>query len=408
MITASSKIALSPERLHLWREVSEEAIAGRISRATERMLKGHLESDIPLDQLTDMVENVFLGGNAPLEPQGATNCQSIVIDKDSELHAGPKVPRCEVFVVRHGERLDEVPGNDWRQRCPAQWFDPPLTDKGKRQAEYAASQLQLQDSSITFDVIYCSPLQRCVSTAAYFSQAFGAPIKLVPGLGECCAAMRGAKYQQMCHNLLPMHELTKLCPQATFCETDSDVMERFVGMAGQTCVGRLAKKKGRILVISHREAIRDLAQLAGISERLRTAYAAIAQFTCSNAATPEEQWEYRGYVHQGTVRSKSGSQSENKSESKPQHESGKAWAMLAKARAKLATARPLLNKSDSRTCEPSDANLVTDKTTRLGKKRSETLADRVQEPRIRSQSRKGAKICRENESPKGAKRQSHA
>merc|ERR1719159_560747 len=108
-------------------------------------------------------------------------------------------------MVRHGERLDEVPGNDWRQqcqRCPERWFDPPLTDEGKRQAAYAASQLHSQVGNMTFDVIQCSPLQRCVSTAAYFSQAFGVPIRLVAGLGECCAAMKGKQYQKRCDNLL--------------------------------------------------------------------------------------------------------------------------------------------------------------------------------------------------------------
>merc|ERR1712224_491622 len=75
----------------------------------------------------------------------------------------------------------------------------------------------------------------------------------------------------------------------------------------------------------HREAIRDLAGLAGVPGKVQTAYACIAQFSCLNPATAEEQWKYQGYVHQGggkRVRSKSQSKGANKSEGKSESKPG--------------------------------------------------------------------------------------
>jgi hypothetical protein len=33
----------------------------------------------------------------------------------------------EVVILRHGERLDEAPGNTFYKDQPKRWFDPPLT-----------------------------------------------------------------------------------------------------------------------------------------------------------------------------------------------------------------------------------------------------------------------------------------
>jgi len=224
----------------------------------------------------------------------------MVLNADPEIQTAPEASVCEVFMIRHGERLDKVPGNDWKEQCPERWYDPPLTSEGERQAAYATLQLQYCtrfNPNMTVDVIYCSPLQRCVSTAAYFSEAFGAPIKIVPGLGECCGSMKGKMFKRRYESLLSMDELQQLCPQATFCEADP-VIDRFVGESGETCIGRLAQNESHIVVVSHKEAINDLAELAGM-RKLRSEFASIARFTCSNAATPEERWQYQGHISQG-------------------------------------------------------------------------------------------------------------
>src|SRR5437762_3186676 len=47
-----------------------------------------------------------------------------------------------LYLVRHGERLDAVPGNNFLQVCGNNWFNPPLTEIGKAQAKAAAKLLK--------------------------------------------------------------------------------------------------------------------------------------------------------------------------------------------------------------------------------------------------------------------------
>ena len=72
--------------------------------------------------------------------------------------------------MRHGQHLDEVRGNDWPKKGQApNYHDPPLTDKGRAQAELAAAELAEltgNDDASPLDVVYCSPAQRCVATVA--------------------------------------------------------------------------------------------------------------------------------------------------------------------------------------------------------------------------------------------------
>jgi len=90
----------------------------------------------------------------------------------------------EVWIVRHGERVDEVPGNTWikcgkRNRL---WFDPALTARGHVHAEKVATAFGDRfagfagdrhrsglESAPPFHAIYTSPLIRTVQTAEKFS-----------------------------------------------------------------------------------------------------------------------------------------------------------------------------------------------------------------------------------------------
>ena len=90
----------------------------------------------------------------------------------------------DVWIVRHGERVDEVPGNTWikcgkRNRL---WFDPALTARGHVHAEKVATAFGDRfagfagdrhrsglESAPPFHAIYTSPLIRTVQTAEKFS-----------------------------------------------------------------------------------------------------------------------------------------------------------------------------------------------------------------------------------------------
>jgi len=84
----------------------------------------------------------------------------------------------EVWVVRHGERVDEVPGVRWDKcgKTNPQWFDPALTGRGHEQAAGVADAIRDKlGGKCPFDVIYTSPLVRTVQTAEKFSEVPPAP-----------------------------------------------------------------------------------------------------------------------------------------------------------------------------------------------------------------------------------------
>jgi len=222
--------------------------------------------------------------------------------------ATPAEGICDVYIVRHGERLDEVRGaeqEDWRASLKgADSFDPPLTEKGKLQALASARSLRSKFSSdeIAFDVVHCSPLQRCVSTAQAFSHVFGIPIQLVDGLGECCASLRhyNAKAPIRWPLLKSRQELEALCRNATFIEKDP-IRDMFIDpRSGRTCLGRLARGKVRILAVSHRESIRNLGKLTSKSTEAQfTPYACVALFAHNSCASDDndcERWAFKGFM----------------------------------------------------------------------------------------------------------------
>lgn len=91
---------------------------------------------------------------------------------------------CELLIVRHGERDDEVPGSTWYKTQPKRWFDPPLTERGLKHALVVADELYKhlsageKDYDFGFDFIACSPLLRAAQTAQAFSKVFNLPIKV--------------------------------------------------------------------------------------------------------------------------------------------------------------------------------------------------------------------------------------
>ncbi|KAI1708617.1 histidine phosphatase superfamily (branch 1) domain-containing protein [Ditylenchus destructor] len=69
-----------------------------------------------------------------------------------------------IWIVRHGERVDNV-DPEWRYNAPGgAWDDPPLTKRGHQQAYEVGTHLVSQ--SLTFDHIISSPFVRCIQTAS--------------------------------------------------------------------------------------------------------------------------------------------------------------------------------------------------------------------------------------------------
>jgi hypothetical protein len=84
-------------------------------------------------------------------------------EPSSSPPAPPPPPHVQhLFVMRHGERLDDADPS-WVPRTDRPW-DPPLTETGKQQAWEVGKKLRSEGWGITRVVV--SPFLRCVQTAA--------------------------------------------------------------------------------------------------------------------------------------------------------------------------------------------------------------------------------------------------
>jgi broad specificity phosphatase PhoE len=88
------------------------------------------------------------------------------------------MPRSEIFLIRHGIRLDFV-SPDWKENAEKP-FDPPLADIGLQQAEDIAGALKMSG----IKAIYSSPYLRAIQTAAASSHALDIEVRIEPGFGE--------------------------------------------------------------------------------------------------------------------------------------------------------------------------------------------------------------------------------
>lgn len=180
----------------------------------------------------------------------------------------------QLWIVRHGERVDEtVNAAAWKAETPrCRHFDPPLTVDGERQARAAAAVLasgarDRAGSAIPkFDRIYASPCARTLATARELSASLGdLPVTVVPALAACAAAVkrRGLRATPF----LADAAAVALCPALE--GVAHDAPDEF-----DTACAWLARTSQKpVLVVSHREGIRDLAH-----ERLKLPYCAIAAF----------------------------------------------------------------------------------------------------------------------------------
>lgn len=184
------------------------------------------------------------------------------------------------FLVRHGERLDEVRGTRWSDK----WFqenphryplDPPLTKNGQGMAKQAANTF-LENHNHDLEIlgltcIYSSPLHRTLLTAYEFAKALKLPIIIVPGLACTAAAMRYGpiiekpggtlalkqRVGQGENVFLTCEEMRELCPQVNI-SIRKDLLGGIYLHDFENVVLKLAEEsKGRaFMCVGHREGIR--------------------------------------------------------------------------------------------------------------------------------------------------------
>jgi len=85
-----------------------------------------------------------------------------------------------IWIIRHGERIDDVDA-DWVDTAEF-IYDPPLTERGHKQARLTGMKLLSESTNISF--IFSSPFQRCISTALEISQIIQVPVLIEDGLSE--------------------------------------------------------------------------------------------------------------------------------------------------------------------------------------------------------------------------------
>jgi broad specificity phosphatase PhoE len=170
----------------------------------------------------------------------------------------------KVVLVRHGERLDEVKGNNWYhggyQTSHGRHYDCPLTDVGAQQAHDAAKKLIadgfVEPDMSDVDVIHTSTLLRCVGTAKELAEVLSLPVKACNGLAECAAAIRENGYP-----LASLDEVATVLGDDVNLVGESAInattfRDAVVSLCKETASATTQPKT--VLVCTHREGIRDL------------------------------------------------------------------------------------------------------------------------------------------------------
>ena len=206
----------------------------------------------------------------------------------SDAPAAPAKPGT-LFILRHGERLDEADSRRWHKECQIEaktpplrhidhvWADPPLTADGVAQAEAAcATMVKLLQRHAAekglppIDKIYCSKLRRAAQTAVPLARALGLPIYFSSGLSASSA------YLQQVHRhyqFLSMAQLQEIVGSDVV-TVDADEALQMPGVGHwYPPLHFLARREETVLVVAHREALRDLANV-----RFHTPYCCMGEF----------------------------------------------------------------------------------------------------------------------------------
>eukprot|EP01147_Barroeca_monosierra_P001859 gene1859-4956_t len=177
-----------------------------------------------------------------------------------------------VYIVRHGQRLDEVPHNSWVTQCSSghgRLYDPPLTSIGEMQARDAAAFIANQ--SIDADILYTSSLTRCVSTAAVIAKELNLKVSPCDVLAECAAAVRERTLLKT--SFASDQEIATLIPPDLCLPRYTMPVNTFRSALVELCRRHYGRS---FLICAHREAIRDL-----LAEQYLTAkveYCAVVAF----------------------------------------------------------------------------------------------------------------------------------
>lgn len=233
----------------------------------------------------------------PEELEGLSDEQPSQSQRESSLNLS------ELMIIRHGERADQVPEHPWNLAEKARRKDPPLTDLGRYQARSVG--LRLRMSGVKAKVIYSSPLQRCLETACEIAHQLKLPIKVVVPLAKPCNYFRKCAVGGIAPQFAPPEEAEGILKdihsdvelldfQLDDGSTSRETMEQ---LAAQACQEQPDESCPQTIIVSHCEALKEMARATGLKERMHVPFCGVAVFeleggvggvTWSLAMTPRE------------------------------------------------------------------------------------------------------------------------
>ena len=208
------------------------------------------------------------------------------------------MPRHVVFIVRHGERLDEAEEALWRSEVASDTsgrdkhhlaHDPPLTESGTLMAADAVSALQRLAPGQRFTAVYCSHMRRCIQTAIPFALAYKVPILLSKELSLSAIGVYKAFVAKGHYDYCSLEEIRAFSPsEVIFQELPS--YEHHITTTSRSSahkkppdwrqtVYRIAAEHDSALIVAHRESIREF--LSGT--KVKIPYCAVSKFETSSA-----------------------------------------------------------------------------------------------------------------------------
>lgn len=157
-----------------------------------------------------------------------------------------------IFLLRHAESEANREG-----RLAGQLPGIPLSHRGHTQALEIANSL----SEISFNAIYSSPLERCLTTIAPLIEQTGKKVRIMEEFMEMdYGAWSGLKIRKLAKD--PLWRRIKKSPsKVTFPEGESFLSLYSRVESGLRKVAK-AHPKGRVLVVSHGDPIRIALQIA--------------------------------------------------------------------------------------------------------------------------------------------------
>lgn len=183
-----------------------------------------------------------------------------------------------MFVVRHGERLDETPDHDWYEYCNSRYNsskilhysrtnDPPLTSCGKEQGKEVANRLLVEFGESKPSCIYSSKLLRAAQTAYEIAKVLSVPIVLSEGFARTAAAVEDMRDRFL---FLSIEELVEYCPGVELIDGDINYQNddnvphtHRIPNTSSHWYGPLKHvgQQERSIVVAHRETIRNISSI---------------------------------------------------------------------------------------------------------------------------------------------------